>query len=69
MFNEIELFTVLVCAIHRKTIHFADFDPLYLENDFGYFKVVKPTGRSISHNVDFTKKWFPSPPYSVTFFI
>ena len=44
MFNEIELFTVLVCTFHNEPIEFSDFDPLYLENYFEFLNVTKPTG-------------------------
>ena len=41
MFNEIELFAVLISAFHKESIEFADFNPLYLENYFEFFKAVK----------------------------
>ena len=41
MFNEIELFAVLVCVFRKESTEIAEFDPLYLENYFEFLKAVK----------------------------
>ena len=41
MFNEIELFAVLVCTFHKEPIETSEFDPLYLKNYFELFRSLK----------------------------
>ena len=63
MFNEIELFAVLVCSFYKEHIEFTDFDLLYLENYLDFLKVIKNTGnlvKDLQNKVNFTKKCFNS---------
>ena len=65
MFNEIELFAVLVYTFHKEPIEIADFDPSYLEHYFDFSNVVKTTGRlvkNLQNKVNLSKKCF-NPPY------
>ena len=41
IFNDIELFAVLVYAFHKEPIEIADFDPLCIKNYFEFLKAVK----------------------------
>ena len=41
MFNEIKLFTFLVCTFRKEPIEFSNFDPLYLKVYLEFLKTIK----------------------------